>query len=105
MTSAGLELYEHVRQGLGYLDTKRHVITWFKYAHETRIVVLGVSPNGFRVQPYQLVSRGVIKLPPFDLLDDYKSAYVSNPPSRLLLDKVRLVRMYSRVYCCHQINV
>lgn len=52
VTSAGMELYDHVRQGLVYLDTKRHVITWFKYAHETRIVILGVSASGFRVQPY-----------------------------------------------------
>lgn len=67
--------------------------------------MLGVSTSGFKVQAYQLVSKGVIKLPPFDLQDDYRSAYVANPPQRLSLDKVRLVRMYSRVYCWHQINV
>jgi hypothetical protein len=75
VTSMGLELYSPGSQGLKYTAFQRlTAVQWFLYSYSTRILVLGCSTSGAKVQAFQFSRyNGVMRLPMLDLTPPWGS--------------------------------
>jgi len=100
VTAAGLELYQLLpdRNGLRLTETKEHRVDWFKFTHETRLVLLASeSLSGVRAAGYQFAASGVLRLPKMDLV----SQAIDRNRARVGRKNVHLLTMYGCMFCAH----
>ncbi|XP_047961090.1 regulator of MON1-CCZ1 complex isoform X3 [Salvia hispanica] len=96
--TSGLELYTYGTESrnLQLVQTKKLSISWYKYTHESRLVLLASGIQCKSFTGFQLSSAGMISLPKFEMAMA-KSEANSNPI--LAAEDVHIITVYGRIYC------
>ncbi|XP_071697310.1 uncharacterized protein [Rutidosis leptorrhynchoides] len=96
--TSGLDLYAYAPDAKSFalVETKKMNVSWYKYTHESRLVLLASGMQCKSFTGYQLSSAGVIRLPRFEM--SMAKAEVNSKPV-LAAEDVHIVTVYGRIYC------
>ncbi|KAJ3673625.1 hypothetical protein LUZ60_005617 [Juncus effusus] len=97
--STGIEMlfYESDTNNFHLIESKKTNVNWYKYSHESRMLLLASSMQSNIISSYQFSNAaGIVKLPKFEM-NVTKSESNSKPV--LSSDDVHIITVYGRIYC------
>ncbi|GMI84799.1 hypothetical protein like AT3G12010 [Hibiscus trionum] len=96
--TSGLDLfaYDHASKSLALVETKKRIVSWYVYTHESRLVLLASGMQCKIFHGFQLSSAGIVRLPKFEMVMAKPEA---NSKPVLASEDVYIVTVYGRIYC------
>ncbi|GMH08220.1 hypothetical protein Nepgr_010060 [Nepenthes gracilis] len=96
--TSGLDLftYDSELKSLRLVESKRMIVTWYIYTHESRLVLLASGLQCKSFAGFQLSSAGIVRLPKFEMVMAKSEA---NSKPVLAAEDVRIITVYGRIYC------
>ncbi|GAB2233095.1 hypothetical protein Droror1_Dr00002310 [Drosera rotundifolia] len=96
--TSGLDLfsYDPEMRRLRLVESKRLNVTWYRYTHESRLVLLASGSQCKTFTGFQLSSAGVVRLPKFEMMMAKSEA--NNKPV-LAAEDIHIITVYGRIYC------
>lgn len=96
--TSGLDLfaYNSELKSLQLVETRKLIVSWYVYTHESRLVLLASGMQCKTFNGFQLSSAGVIRLPRFDMAMAKSEA---NSKPVLAAEDIYIVTVYGRIYC------
>ncbi|KAK9986603.1 hypothetical protein SO802_031554 [Lithocarpus litseifolius] len=96
--TSGLDLfvYNSELKSLQLVETRKLIVSWYVYTHESRLVLLASGMQCKTFNGFQLSSAGVIRLPRFDMAMAKSEA---NSKPVLAAEDINIVTVYGRIYC------
>nr|XP_023886013.1 regulator of MON1-CCZ1 complex [Quercus suber]XP_023886014.1 regulator of MON1-CCZ1 complex [Quercus suber]XP_023886015.1 regulator of MON1-CCZ1 complex [Quercus suber]POE68904.1 uncharacterized protein c18orf8 like [Quercus suber] len=96
--TSGLDLfvYNSELKSLQLVETRKLIVSWYVYTHESRLVLLASRMQCKTFNGFQLSSAGVIRLPRFDMAMAKSEA---NSKPVLAAEDINIVTVYGRIYC------
>ncbi|KAL9258990.1 Regulator of MON1-CCZ1 complex-like protein [Drosera capensis] len=94
----GLDLfsYDPEMTRLRLVESKRLNVTWYRYTHESRLVLLASGSQCKTCTGFPLSSAGVVRLPKFEMMMAKSEA--NNKPV-LAAEDIHIITVYGRIYC------
>lgn len=96
--TSGIDLlsYEPELNTLRLVESKKFIVSWYIYTHESRMVLLSSGMQCTVFYGFQFSSAGVVRLPKFEMTLCKAEA---NQKPVLSAEDIHIVTVYGRIYC------